>query len=138
MADLLIVFHDNKLIVPIDLKTSSKPEWDFYKSFIEWGYGCQARLYWRLIRYNMDQDEYFKDFKLADYRFIVINKKTLTPLVWVFDNTQTEGDIILKDGTVIRDPFTVGEELNNYLVNKSIVPNGIDLIKPNKLEDWIL
>ena len=98
----------------------------------------QARLYWRLIRYNMDQDEYFKDFKLADYRFIVINKKTLTPLVWVFDNTQTKGDIILKDGTVLRDPFTIGEELNNYLVNKSIVPNGIDLIKPNKLEDWIL
>ena len=138
MADLLIVFHDNKLVVPIDLKTSSKPEWDFYKSFIEWDYGCQARLYWRLIRYNMDQDEYFKDFKLADYRFIVINKKTLTPLVWAFDNTQTKGDIILKDGTVLRDPFTIGEELNNYLVNKSIVPNGIDLIKPNKLEDWIL
>ena len=80
--------------------------------------------------------------KLLNYKIvqdiIVINKKTLTPLVWVFDNTQTKGDIILKDGTVLRDPFTIGEELNNYLVNKSIVPNGIDLIKPNKLEDWIL
>lgn len=38
MADELIVIHDRKLIVPIDLKTSSKPEWDFYKSFIDWRY----------------------------------------------------------------------------------------------------
>lgn len=38
MMDEVIVFHDKKLIVPIDLKTSSKPEWDFYKSFTEWRY----------------------------------------------------------------------------------------------------
>lgn len=38
MADELIVVHDKKIVVPIDLKTSSKPEWDFYKSFIDWRY----------------------------------------------------------------------------------------------------
>lgn len=38
MADEIIVFHDKKLVVPVDLKTSSKTEWDFYKSFIEWRY----------------------------------------------------------------------------------------------------
>ena len=38
MADELIVDHITKTIYPIDLKTSSKPEWDFYKSFIEWNY----------------------------------------------------------------------------------------------------
>lgn len=38
MADLIIVFHDKKLVVPVDLKTSYKPEWDFYKSFTEWRY----------------------------------------------------------------------------------------------------
>lgn len=137
MADLLIVFHDKKLIVPVDLKTSYKPEWDFYKSFTEWRYDIQARLYWRIIRYNMDQDPYFKDFKLADYRFIVANKKTLTPLVWLFESTQKTGDIITKDNVILRDPFTIGEELAGYLVNKPTVPNGIELVKPNKLEDWL-
>lgn len=97
----------------------------------------QSRLYWRTIRYNMDQDPYFKDFKLADYRFIVANKKTLTPLVWLFGNTQTEGDIITKDNIILRDPFTIGKELHGYLTNKSTVPNGIELVKPNKIEDWI-
>lgn len=137
MSDLLVVIHDKKLVVPVDLKTSYKPEWDFYKSFVEWRYCIQARLYWRIIRYNMDQDPYFKDFKLADYRFIVANKKTLTPLVWLFEGTQKIGDIVTKDNVILRDPFTIGEELNNYLVNKPVVPNGINLVKPNKLEDWI-
>lgn len=137
MSDLLVVIHDKKLVVPVDLKTSYKPEWDFYKSFVEWRYDIQGRLYWRIIRYNMDQDPYFKDFKLADYRFIVANKKTLTPLVWLFEGTQKIGDIVTKDNVILRDPFTIGEELNNYLVNKPVVPNGINLVKPNKLEDWL-
>lgn len=38
MPDLLVCIHDKKLIVPVDLKTSYKPEWDFYKSFLEWRY----------------------------------------------------------------------------------------------------
>lgn len=97
----------------------------------------QGRLYWRILRDNMDRDPYFKDFKLADYRFIVANKKTLTPLVWLFEGTQKVGDIVTKDSITLRDPFTIGEELNGYLTNKSTVPNGIELIKPNKLEDWM-
>lgn len=137
MSDLLIVIHDKKLVVPVDLKTSYKPEWDFYKSFTEWRYDIQGRLYWRIIRYNMDQDPYFKDFKLADYRFIVANKKTLTPLVWLFEGTQKIGDIITKDNILLRDPFTIGEELNGYLIDRPAVPNGIELVKPNKLEDWL-
>lgn len=38
MADLLVVIHDKKIVVPVDLKTSYKPEYDFYKSFTEWRY----------------------------------------------------------------------------------------------------
>ena len=137
MADEILVLHEYKTVIPIDLKTSYKPEWDFYKSFIEWLYPIQSRLYWRIIRNNMDKDPYFKDFKLANYRFIVINKKTLVPLVWEFESTQKIGDITTKEGLVLRDPFVIGEELKEYLTNKPIVPKGIELIKPNKLEDWI-
>lgn len=139
MADELIVFHNEKVVVPIDLKTSSKMEWDFYKSFLDWNYSIQARLYWRIIRVNMDNDPYFKDFKLADYKFIVANRRSLTPLVWAFRSTQTWGELKLgKDNHIIlRDPFTIGEELNGYLTNKPVVPNNIELVKPNNLEDWI-
>lgn len=137
MADELIVLHDKKIVVPVDLKTSYKPEWDFHKSFLEWRYDIQARLYWLIIRDNMDRDSYFKDFKLADYRFIVANKKTLTPLVWTFGKTMEVGEIETKDGIVLRPPLVIGEELREYLDNKPMVPKGIDIIKPNKLDDWI-
>ncbi len=137
MADEIIVLHDKKLVVPIDLKTSYKPEWDFHKSFVEWRYDIQARLYWKIIRDNMDRDSYFKDFKLADYRFIVANKKTLTPLVWIFGGTQSDVEITTKSGLVLRHPFTIGKELRKYLDEKPTVPNGIDTVKPNKIDDWI-
>lgn len=139
MADEIIVDHEKKVVIPVDLKTSSKYEWDFYKSFLDWHYFTQARLYWRIIRDAMDKDPYFKDFKLADYKFIVANRKTLTPLVWNFESTQAVGELHLgKNGQiVIRDPFTIGEELSKYLEERPKVPNGIDLIKPNNLEEWI-
>jgi hypothetical protein len=137
MADLLVVIHDKKLVVPVDLKTSYKPEYDFPKSFIEWNYHIQARLYWLIIRHCMDQDPYFKDFKLADYRFIVVNRKTLNPLVWNWNGTQKEGEIVTANGHVLRHPLAIGEQLRRYLDENPTVPDGIDLIKPNELEDKI-
>lgn len=38
MADLIIVDHDKKTVIPVDLKTSGKSEYDFYKSFVQWRY----------------------------------------------------------------------------------------------------
>lgn len=137
MTDELIVIHSKKIVVPVDLKTSSKPEWDFHKSFLDWRYDIQARLYWEIIRANMDKDTYYKDFKLTNYRFIVVNKKTLVPLVWEFESTQALTDIHLSNGMVLRHPFVIGKELQQYLNSKPVVPKGINLIKPNKLEDWI-
>lgn len=96
----------------------------------------QARLYWRIIRDSMDRDHYFKDFRLADYRFIVVNRKTLVPLIWELNSTSKIGEIILKD-TVLRDPVVVGKELRNYLDNRPVVPDGIELVKPNILDNWI-
>lgn len=119
MADLIVVDYKNKTIQPVDLKTSSHTEWEFYKSFKDWRYDIQARLYWRNIRQNMDKDDFFKDFKLLDYKFIVVNRNTLQPMVWDFDMTQTTGtlDIPNKWGTVyhFRDPYEIGEELQWYL-----------------------
>lgn len=139
MADLIVVFHDKKLVLPVDLKTSSHFEYDFYKSFLDWRYDVQARSYWRQIRATMDKDEYFKDFKLLNYHFVVCNKKSLNPLVWECPFTQIEGSIFVGKNKQIelRDPFVIGKELWNYLQQKPIVPTGINLDKPNNLETWL-
>ena len=139
MSDLLIVNHENKTIQPIDLKTSSHAEWDFYKSFVEWNYQIQARLYWSIIRQNMDKDEYFKDFELLDYMFIVVNRRTLTPLVWNCPLTRFVGTLYFGKNKQIemRDPEDIGKELSFYLSSRPKVPMGINETGLNDLEYWL-
>lgn len=135
MADLIIVDYERKEIYLIDLKTSSKSEWDFYKSFLEWNYACQGRLYYRIIKANLQKDSYFKDFNVHDYRFIVVNKNTLKPLVWNFEDTKKIGELTYGRNKqfVVRDPFTIGKELQQYLNLKPEVPNGIDATGVNNI-----
>lgn len=140
MADLIIVNHEEKWVLPIDLKTSSKPEWDFYKSFVDWRYDIQARLYWAIIRQNMDNDEYFKDFELKEYLFIVANRRTLTPLVWEFKQSSRlsmEMSFGKKHDIILRSPIDIGNELHTYLSSRPSVPSGIDMEKPNDLIQWL-
>lgn len=139
MADLIIVNHVAKVVTPYDLKTSSHPEWEFYKSFIQWNYMIQSRLYWRIIRQNMNKDPYYKDFQLLNYRFIVVNRKTLAPAVWKFGDTTMEGPLeyVTKTGYIhtFRDPYVIGAELYYYLNNKPKYP--IEMSLENSIEKFI-
>lgn len=137
MSDLLLIDHEKKIVYPIDLKTSSHYEWDFFESFIQWRYDIQARLYWRIIRHNMDKDPIYKDYALDDYRFIVVNKKTLTPLVWLFEDTKAAGTLFYGKDIKLEDPFELGSMLSNYLNNKPNVPVGIDSVNSNSITKWL-
>lgn len=137
MADLLVIDHANKRVIPCDLKTSSHREYDFPKSFVQWMYSIQARLYWRIIRQNMDLDPYFKDFSLENYRFIVVNNiDNPIPLVWEFENTKTRGTIEIA-GNKMRDPEEIGKELHSYLEDRPSIPFSIKLSAPNSIENWL-
>ena len=99
----------------------------------------QARLYWRIIRHNLDKDEYFKDFKLANYKFIVVNRRTLTPLVWEFKDTTTLGTLYFGKNNQIemRDPEEIGKELSYYLSLRPKVPINIYETGANDLRTWL-
>jgi hypothetical protein len=139
MMDLVKVDHDKKEITPIDLKTSGHPEHDFHGSFNQWRYDIQARLYSRLLKMNLAKDDYFKDFTVHPYLFIVVNRNTLNPLVWEFEDTFKEGTLEYGEhmSTKFRDPYVIGEELNYYLKNNSKVPTGINLTGKNSLVSWL-
>ena len=87
----------------------------------------------------MDKDEYFKDFKLLDYDFIVVNKRTLTPLVWNCSFTQAQGTLRFGNNSQIemRSPFEIGKELNSYLTSRPKVPMGINETGSNDLNVWL-
>ena len=145
MADLIYVDHKAKTIQPIDLKTSSHYEDEFYKSFIQWRYDIQGRLYWRLINETVSKDDYFKDFKVLPYKFVVVNKENLTPLVWDFSNSITKGDLQFVSATdhyttYLRDPFAIAQDLFKYLNTKPTVQKGIKagLDESNSIEEWLV
>lgn len=125
MMDEVLVDYESKRIIPVDLKTSSKAEWNFEDSFVQWKYSIQARLYAAILRHNLDKDPYFKDFKLENYRFIVVNSRTKTPLVWEFPYTFHRGPLVDEKGNEWRDPRDIGRELRKYLDCRPQVPDGV-------------
>lgn len=138
MMDEVIVLHDKKIIIPIDLKTSSKKEWNFHKSFIEWKYYVQSQLYWTILRQNLDKDEYFKDFTLLDYRFIVICRSSNKPLVWTYKDTQSTEPILYygKDKQYkCRNWRTIVTELHHYMTH--ITPYPIGITDLNDITEWL-
>lgn len=139
MADLIMVDHKNKTIQMIDLKTSGHNEWDFYKSFVDWGYNWQARLYSRVFKANIKNDEYFKDFTMLPYLFIVVNRNSLTPLVWRYEDTFKEGTLTYgKNNTIeMRDPEEIGRDLHKYLTDNPKVPIGITTDSPNSITQYL-
>ena len=87
----------------------------------------------------MDKDDYFKDFKLLNYKFIVANRKTLVPLVWECPFTQAVGTLTFGKNNQItyRTPFEIGEELHHYLSTGAAVPIDIKLEESNNIAFWL-
>jgi hypothetical protein len=139
MMDLALVDHQNKIIYPCDLKTSYKEEYNFFKSFIDWKYYIQAQLYWEILRQNLDKDPYFKDFKLADYRFIVVCNRTRNPLVWEYYDTRRETDMVYgKDRQLkLKNWRKIVKDLHYYLTQTPKVPIGINVEGTNDIIHWL-
>lgn len=137
MADLIMVDHENKVVTPIDLKTSFKKEWNFPSSFIQWGYWIQAQLYWYIIRQNMDNDSLYKDYKLANYQFIVISNNSRIPLIWEYPDTKAEVDCYYGKNNEIecKNWRNIVEDLSYYLTYNPAVPLGIERI--NNIVNWL-
>lgn len=136
MLDLLYVDYQNKVIIPMDLKTTSKEEGEFYKSFREWRYDIQSRLYYRILKYNVDQDPYFKNFTVENFHFIVVNSNHPLGLLWEYPDTKEIGDLKYKE-QVFRDPFIIAEELQYYLNVAPVTPIGISDAAANNLCEWL-
>lgn len=139
MMDLCIVCHDTKTIIPCDLKTSYKPEWNFYKSYLEWMYLYQSSLYYYILRQNLDKHPIYKDYTLLDYRFIVISKGTKVPLVWEDKDTQKVGERYYGKNKqyYYEDWRTVLKDLNTYMKHPTRVPIGVEELKVNDLQMWL-
>ena len=86
MFDIIKVNHKNKTIEPLDLKTTGAGEEDFEQSFIKWNYWCQSGLYSDMLRKIMMSDKTLVGYDLLPFKFVVINRNNLAPLIWSVGN----------------------------------------------------
>ena len=98
----------------------------------------QARLYSRILRANLDQDKYFKDFKISNHRFIICNKDSCSPLVWEFGETHSKGTLYYGRHKQIGlpDPEDLGKELFLFFSSGQKIEQPL-LADHNSLDKWI-
>lgn len=135
MFDLIMVNYKTKEIIPIDLKTLSLKEWDFPTNFKKYHYWIQAKLYVKILKTIIEQDDYFKDFKILPFKFVVINKDSLIPLIWNYEEC-FNWDSMETYGTYKIEP------MNNLILmlKESIgrkVPMHINEVGTNKISDFL-
>ena len=133
MVDSLYIEHSTKKIWPIDIKTTcANYEWEFPKSFIKYGYHLQARLYSYILRQVMDNDDFYKDYKLSDFVFIYISRTNRNPLIWDFDRNLERGDIEAEtrngNKIVLQDFTKPLEEMNEIKETNRVIPLDISTI----------
>lgn len=120
MFDLLVVDHEHKIIYPKDLKTTGHPEEEFQESFATWRYDIQAKLYTYILQETINKDPYFKDFSIAPWEFIVINRRTVAPLLWTFPGNFSQVDLKDSNGKIYRDWRKILADLMYYLSNPNM------------------
>lgn len=123
MMDAVYVDHENKKIIPVDLKTSSSPPYKFPDSYLKWNYFIQSGLYSYILKQNLEKDEYFKDFEVSPYHFVVISKNHPHPLIWEDVLNFYEGSIMV-DGKEYSRPWReVVKELWSILQQDTLPVN---------------
>jgi hypothetical protein len=84
MLDIILVDHDQKTVIPIDLKTTSKDEESFDQSIVEYRYDLQANSYWDVLWSVMQADDYYKNYNLDSFYFVCVNRVHKKPVLWEF------------------------------------------------------
>lgn len=133
MFDLLMVNDDNKTIYPVDLKTTSTEPFKFFESFVHWGYQIQVRLYTQILK-NIIKDTKYKDYKIATYKYIVVNKNFNNPLVFDIPFSLEEGDIEV-EGNLFKDPISLAKDLDKELKIYAEGSEYPSIIKPNEINN---
>lgn len=84
MLDCVYVDHNNKKIIPVDLKTGEFPVIKFKDVFLGYNYYIQGALYKEGLKSIVDNDPDLNGYTVEDFEFLYISKQNeYKPLVWV-------------------------------------------------------
>lgn len=118
MADWVVVDDWGKTIRIIDLKSTGKSKDEFEKSFIQFGYYLQATMYTQILKDVISTDEYFKDFKILPFQFLVINVEELIPQLYEFPYSDNDNDFVTRSRRKVKGYKTLIREYRWFLEHK--------------------
>lgn len=139
MPDVVRVNHVMKTVKIYDLKTCHYPEYEFYRAFIQQRYDIQAEEYWWNVRYNLDNDPYFKSFTLEDFEFVVVNPDNPQPLRWIWerDKISPDGNYGTQHMIRLKKWQDLTKELWKYVTTNQTLPDAVSPNMSNSLIDII-
>ena len=94
ILDKVLVDHNDKRIIPMDIKTTSKGVGNFIQSFIRYGYFRQCSFYNYAIRYwllNISKIKNPEEWTIEPFRFIVVDSN-LNDFPLIYRCTQKDLD----------------------------------------------
>lgn len=122
LFDLIYVDIENKIIHPIDLKCTSYPEREFIShSFYKFKYYRQAELYMSILKDNLYSYLYDDGWKIAPFKFMVVCKNTLSPMLYEFPIVYEDGRLKISDKTTVEGLDQVLSDINWHLQNKQFM-----------------
>jgi len=128
ILDKVLVDHDEKRIIPMDIKTTSKGTGNFIQSFIRYGYFRQCSFYVHAIRYwlyNISEIDNPNDWVIGPFKFIVVDSNLNDfPLIYTCSN---------KDLEVGREGGRISNGLRPVKGWQNLVD---DLVFHQTLRDW--
>lgn len=133
MPDLLVVNHKKKKILPVDLKTSTVPGYDFGENFVKFRYDIQAELYTDILNLVINKIPDYQDYMIDTYLFADISRSDKLPVTWSYD--PSNGFSFTKNGNTYKYKgwMELLTEILDYEEAQAKVPSYISLEKPNDL-----
>lgn len=117
--DIVLIDEQNKTIYPYDLKTTSKPEYEFMYSFVKFGYDLQARIYMSLLKQRLS-DLGMSDWTIKQFTFIVVNRAEPNPMLYSVDLPDMgQGNVYTKYNDILVDPIELAKLYINDKLNQN-------------------
>lgn len=95
MYDYIVVNHDDKTILPIDLKIVEYKASEFYRSFFKFKYYRQAEVYTDLLRLVIAEEGSFKDYTILPFTFLVASKVDFKVLQYQFNPLYVNEELMI-------------------------------------------
>lgn len=134
MPDLIIINHTKGQIIPVDLKTSHMPAYEFPEHWLKMRYDIQAGLYTdglqAVVDNILDLDD--ESYRIMPYLFVDISRTDKIPLAFMYDPKANNGHLQFKNYSY-KNWKELLIEIFNYEVNELRVPSYINEYKSNDI-----